>query len=72
MKKRTVFSVLLIFLFTIALLTAGLTVSELGLREVNGGDQPPGALTIRHQEGEGWILVFAGREYPLPEWLPGQ
>jgi hypothetical protein len=72
MKKRTVFAVLLIFLFALSLLTVGLNISELGLREVSGGEQPPGALTIRHHESEGWVFVFAGREFSLPKWWPGQ
>ncbi|EEG78057.1 hypothetical protein [Dethiobacter alkaliphilus] len=66
MKKQTVFSVLLIFLFAALLFTAGLYITERGLQEVSGRQETPGALHLKRGEDDSWVLIFAGRTWQLP------
>ncbi|HAA37641.1 MAG TPA: hypothetical protein DCE00_02075 [Firmicutes bacterium] len=61
MKKQTVLSVLLIFLFAFTLLYAGLTLSERALQQVSGTAGKPAAFALSHDEGGTWVLIFAGR-----------
>ncbi len=63
MKKQTVCSVLLIFLFMMVLLFAGLNLCEQGLRDVSGGKSPAGAFTVARVSGETLLITFAGSEY---------
>jgi hypothetical protein len=69
MKKQGVLAALLIFLFAACLMTAGLWLTERGLREVSGRPEPSGALRLE-REGERWTLIFAGtpRLLPQPPW----
>ena len=66
MKKQTVFSVLLIFLFATTLFAAGLRICERGLQEVSGRQNTPGALHLQRGEDNGWTLIFAGEELQIP------
>ena len=66
MNKQTVLAVLLIFLFAVALLTSGLHLSEMGLQEVGGRQETPGALRVKRGEDNYWVLIFAGESWQLP------
>lgn len=68
MKKQTVCAVLLIFLFSLFLLTAGLYITERGLQDVSGRQAAPEALRLAREDNEGWFLVFAGQAWRLPDW----
>jgi hypothetical protein len=63
LKRQAVCSVMLIFLFMLALLFLGLNLCERGLQEVNGWDMPPGAFTLARGEGTTWAVTVAGREF---------
>ncbi|HHX74119.1 MAG TPA: hypothetical protein GX699_04370 [Firmicutes bacterium] len=65
MSKQAVLSVMLIFLFALALVWAGLTQSERVLQEISGTAQGAAALAVSRDAGGGWILTFAGRSFPL-------
>lgn len=69
MKKQTVLSVLLIFLFTFALFYGGLTLSEQALQQVSGTVRRPAALALARDETGIWVLTFAGRTLRLERQL---
>ena len=74
MKKQTVFSVLLIFLFAAALLVSGLTLCERGLQEVTGRQEYIGSLRISRANDGVWIVTFGGQDWRIDSssWeLPG-
>jgi hypothetical protein len=63
MKRQAVCSVMLIFLFMLALLFLGLNLCERGLQEVNGWDKQRGAFTLARGSGTSWSVTAAGREF---------
>ncbi|MDW7650120.1 MAG: hypothetical protein SCK29_04965 [Bacillota bacterium] len=65
MKKQTVFSVLLIFLFAGVLLMVGLRLAGQGLREVGGAVESSAVLHMARDENGFWIITFAGRDWCL-------
>ncbi|HZK24163.1 MAG TPA: hypothetical protein VFC74_02110 [Oscillospiraceae bacterium] len=69
MKKQTVLSVLLIFLFAFALFYAGLSLSEQALQQVSGTVREPAALSLSRDEAGTWVLTFAGRTLRLTRQL---
>ncbi|MBS3886745.1 MAG: hypothetical protein KGZ41_07115 [Dethiobacter sp.] len=69
MKKKTVFAGLLMLLFSLFVLFAGLRVTELGSQQVSGRQGTPQALRLYRDSVDGWVLVFAGQEWQLPTWL---
>lgn len=69
MKKQTVVAVLLIFFFTVALLYAGLNVSESGLRQLSGNTGNPSAFVLVRDDDGVWQLTFGGRTVRLSEEL---
>jgi hypothetical protein len=66
MSKQAVFSVLLIFLFALSLVAAGLFVTEQGLMDVSGRVEPQGAFRIIRDTDDHWRLIFAGTSWQLP------
>lgn len=65
MKKRTVFAVLLIFLFSTALLYTGLNLCERALLDVSGKASDLAAFTLEKKDGT-LLVTFAGRRLRLP------
>ena len=65
MSKQALLSVLLIFLFTLALVWAGLTQSERVLQEITGTEEEAAALALSRDARGGWGLTFAGRSVSL-------
>ncbi|MBS3897189.1 MAG: hypothetical protein KGZ54_07230 [Dethiobacter sp.] len=68
MRKKTVYAILLMLLFPLFLLSAGLRLTELGSQQVSGRQGAPQALRIYRNNLDGWVLVFAGQEWRLPAW----
>ncbi|NLM45208.1 MAG: hypothetical protein GX200_00195 [Firmicutes bacterium] len=65
MSKQALFPVMLIFLFALALVWAGLAQSERVLQEITGTAKEAAALALSRDAGGGWVLTFAGRSVPL-------
>lgn len=63
MKGQTVCSVLLIFLFTMAVLLLGLTLCEQGLQEINGWSGPAGAFALARTGPDFLTVTVAGHPY---------
>lgn len=65
MKKQTVFSVLLIFLFTTALLISGLTLCERGLQQVSGRHEYNGSFRVFRGDDGVVTVTFAGVDWRI-------
>ncbi len=65
MRRRTVFAVCFIFLFSLAVLGLGLAVCEQGLREMCGLAGTQEAVSLVRGDGV-WFITLAGRVFILP------
>ncbi|MFW0860819.1 MAG: hypothetical protein AAGT88_01740 [Dethiobacter sp.] len=68
MKRKAVYAILFMLLFSLFLLSAGLRITELGSQRVSGRQGAPQALRLYRNNLDGWVLVFAGQEWRLPTW----
>ena len=64
-KKQAVLAVMLIFLFTLLILIAGLTISERALHQVSGYTGDNGAISLTRDSSGTWVFTFAGRSLPV-------